>query len=329
MAGTKLPSKKDVRTPSSAARSAGSDQGSSDATESGSQQQSIRGSKGPGSGAVTSDSVQGPSMRNNSSKGTLAAATDERHGATVARDSELMLLASEIIDLKVIHKHILSNKLTGQKELDARLQGASGLPLQAARLFSLRLRINEALTGPGGAKRFVSLRVVCQELCKLTEESAQRSFNSITAYAMMAFCLAESLKEGDDSGKAALTAIGLLHGLRSRLGWERNGTIDSSGWLDPKLEMVIDPGSKASHKILDKMEGGDMTARIKSKLAFIDTILKQLSDTEGPSQQENKMQDLHNNKRVGCEAGNGMKLVHVALVDRNRMRTDQHMSPAL
>lgn len=299
MAGTKPVPKKDVRAPSSAARSSGADQDSSNVSDSGSQQQGTRGSKGLGSGPAAPDSVQAPSMRNKSSKGPSATAIIERHGVSVTRDTELMLLASEITELKVIHKHMLSPKPMGQKLLDAKLQEATGLALQVARLYALRMRISEALGGSAGTKRVVLLRALLVELQKLAEEATQRDFKSITAYALMAVCLLESVKEGESRVKAAHALGEAIEHLRSKLGLERNGgTFDASVWLDPKLETVIESGSKGSLKQLDKIEGVDMLARLKSRHSMIMDIHKLMDASEDSVQSENRKQDAHDIKRV-------------------------------
>lgn len=252
------------------------------------------------SGSTAAPAPAGPppagpsSMRKDTKKGPIAdviAAAAANH-----QDSQLMLLAAEIGELRTLYKHItMPNKkqkdmgfhTRALESLQAKLQQADGLVGQTVHLVSLRLNLNDALCVPQGRARVAKLTQLVQAIECLTAEAKDRGFQSMTAFAMLAFCLTEMAREEEDARGREFCSSSLLKLcvlIKRGLGGDGSGLCDTSGWLDPEHEAVVEIGSKTAMK-LDRLEGEDMSARLRYRLAFIDTLLKQALDSEGAGQQ--------------------------------------------
>lgn len=305
MGGSKNPSRKQALPASgsgAASRSSEAVAGNNvaDSDPRNTQQQDVNGSKGPGNEAeaVGLDcSHAPPSMQCSTAKGPHAQAIDDNPGAVVARESQLMLLSLEITDLKALQKAKKPNMLA---VLEQRQKDLTGLPLHAVRLHILRVAITAALNGPGGDIKISQLHHLYTQLLMLARGPSQgHDLRSSTAYALIAYCLAEIVKEGEEHCEACGSSMQeLVFEVKHLMGYDEvSGSLQhASDWLDPKLEAVIE--GKGAAKV-DKVEGEDLSARLRSRLAYMEAGLKQIElQAAQQLQEENHMRQEHM-KQVG------------------------------
>lgn len=239
-----------------------------------SQKQSKKSSKGPGSApaAVVTDGSHVSSSMHSTAKGPCAQAIADHPAAVVARDTQLMLLASEIADLKQLLKAKRPNLLT---VLEQKQKDLTGLPLHAVRLHTARVEITYATNNLGGEAKAVRLKELYDQLHSIALGMGMGSLLSITAFALRAYCLTEIAQEVGEYRKLCISHLtDNISEVKRLLDLDRvSGIVHNAHlWLDPKLEAVIE--NKGAPRV-DKVEGEDMVARLKSRLTYMEAVLKE------------------------------------------------------
>lgn len=313
MAGSKNPGRKQgPPTSGSGAASRSSGSGAdinvadtvSDSDPRKSQQQDVKGSNSADNAAevLVSDHSHVPlSMQHSPVKGPVAQAIADDPAAVVARESQLMLLASEIAELKALHKAKKPNLLA---VLEERQEELTGLPLHAVRLHTLRVNITAALNSSGGQTRVNVLECLCMQLLFLARgPSPGHDLRSSTAYALMAYCMFEIVKEVGQYRETGIAKLHeFVHEVKHFMGFdEASGSLhQASDWLDPKLETVIE--GKGAAKV-DKVEGQDLSARLMSRVAYMEGLLKQMIEAQQLEEQK-RMRQEHMKQVRGTEGIN-------------------------
>lgn len=213
----------------------------------------------------------------------------EQHVMTMheMRSSELEQLAAEVLLLRNFHRLLaLSIRHQAFSRLKKRIHTLITTPLpglagHARILFNIQLSFDQIVTDNVSSTRSSALLQLCRKLVALVVESAQRKSVSMTAYTMLAACVHEIAKDEKERLWCFEYLVNLAQHVKSCF-WEQiDRAIDTSGWLDPKLETVF-ASSKGAWIVDDRW---DITFRLKDGLRFIRWMYLKVVDMEAQNLQ--------------------------------------------